>query len=266
MTQSDHGRHRGGRRSNSTQRRMAVALLVVAVVGSAAATAWAVTENARSNPSAGNSEPTVAAAGDNKATADPEKAKETPGAAVPRVATTTAPTPPAELVACEEAVAGADQAVQASESGVTHWGEHVQARTDLLAGAITLEDTSAIFKRTRLAGPEDLTAFDEANEEYLAVESGCAELDPDQVSTEWQEAAQACVDRQPVMAEAVDAAAAAIDDWRSHQANMRQHASGDMSATMAQQEWIEAWTNAPPNLDAYQDAIEQLSEAPACDL
>lgn len=267
MTQSDQGRHRGGRRSNSTQRRMAVALLVVAVVGSAAATAWAVTENARNNSAAAsNSEPTVAAAADNKATGKPKETKEAPGDTAPRAATTTAPTAPAELVACETVVASADQAIRAAESGVTHWGEHIQARTELIAGEITLDDTNAIFKRTRLAGPEDLEVFDAANEAYEEVGETCDDLDPAQVSDEWQETAQACVDREPVAAGTVDAAAAVIDDWRSHQANMRRHASGDMTSTMAQQEWIEAWTNAPPQLDAYDDAMEQLSDAPACAL
>ena len=36
-----------------------------------------------------------------------------------------------------------------------HWREHVQARTDLLAGKNTEATTKAIWKRTRLAGPDD---------------------------------------------------------------------------------------------------------------
>lgn len=273
MTQSDHGRHRGAPRPNSTQRRLAVALLVVAVIGSAAATAWAVTATTRdgSGSRAGVHVTRSARVPDTKTgtpngTGRPtpeETPEETP---VDAVNTATAETPPPELATCEATVASADAAVEAAERGVTHWSEHVQARTDLLAGKIALDQTNAIFKRTRLAGPKDLEIFDAANKKYEAERSGCKDLDPNAVPHTWRDTATACVERRTVAARGVDAAAAAIDDWRSHQANMRAHRDGEMTSAMAQQQWIAAWKAAPPNINAYADAIKQLADAPTCAL
>ncbi|MEV0289610.1 hypothetical protein AB0H36_36255 [Kribbella sp. NPDC050820] len=137
-----------------------------------------------------------------------------------------------------------------------HWREHVQARTDLMAGKNTEETTKAIWKRTRLAGPADVAQLATVTATYDKVVRGCEGL----TSPE----AVACAQRLTTLQAAAASGRAAAGDWAAHLEMMRAHADGDFGAEHAQEMWVTAWENAARNLNAFARADAALASAPAC--
>ncbi|MGW1346740.1 hypothetical protein ACWCOV_37200 [Kribbella sp. NPDC002412] len=159
-------------------------------------------------------------------------------------------------VLCAAQVAAAEEVVRSARIAAGHWKEHVQARTDLLAGKNTEATTKEIWKRTRLAGPADLTQLDRAKAGYDKVVRGCDGLTSPEAS--------ACRQRLTALEVAAASGRAAGADWDAHLAMMRAHAAGDFGAEHAQDLWVTAWESAARNLNAFARADAALAKAPAC--
>ncbi|MFI7065205.1 hypothetical protein ACIBL3_29720 [Kribbella sp. NPDC050124] len=158
--------------------------------------------------------------------------------------------------ACVAQIAAAEQVVKAARIAAGHWREHVQARTDLMTGKNTEATTKAIWKRTRLAGPADVSQLATATSAYAKVVRGCEGLtSPD---------AAACRERLTALEVAAASGRAASGDWAAHLAMMRAHAAGDFGAEHAQEMWVSAWENAAKNLNAFARSDAALANAPAC--
>lgn len=165
------------------------------------------------------------------------------------------------LSACARELAAADVVIAAARTGIGHWAEHVQARTDLLAGAKPKAEVSAIWKRTRQAGPADLQRYDAAVAALSGFSGACPAVS---AAASQPEVAAACKRRAQVMAGTLAAARSAMGDWRSHQAAMAAHNAGDFDAAHAQTLWVAAWTTAPTNLNAFRAANARLAATPPC--
>jgi hypothetical protein len=157
---------------------------------------------------------------------------------------------------CAAQIVAAEEVVKSARIAAGHWQEHVQARTDLLAGKNTEATTKAIWKRTRLAGPDDAARLAKATADYDQVVGGCAGL----TSAE----ASACKQRLTALEVAAANGRAAAGDWAAHLAMMKAHAAGDFGAEHAQDLWVSAWENAARNLNAFARADAALANAPAC--
>jgi len=162
------------------------------------------------------------------------------------------------LAACSQKVAAARQVVDVARTGVSHWHTHVQARTDMLDGRISVERMDALWKRTRLAGPADQQRFKSVLEQYDAapacqVPGGSTSQKASDCATDWKAAHGA-----------VTASRRAMGDWQSHLSHMAAFAAGQMTAAQAQQMWVESWRTAPTNIDAFDRAERTLASAPAC--
>jgi hypothetical protein len=166
-----------------------------------------------------------------------------------------------QLRACAAQLSAADRVAAAAAPGVVDWHNHVQARTDMLAGRISPERMRAIWARTRRAGPGDQARFHAATKGFHST-ADCDRL------ANGSDAAKStvtdCRKRARLADRAVAAAAAAMRDWRSHLANMAAYAHGHMTSGMAQHMWVSAWRNAPPHISAYHHARAALAAAPAC--
>lgn len=167
--------------------------------------------------------------------------------------------------ACADRLAAGTAYVEIAGVGIGHWGEHVQARTDMLNGTVGQEDMRAIWKRTRLAGPDDVAQATAALDAYDAL-PGCSDLasiegTPANVT---QQAAE-CLERETAITTAVAASTAGLQDWANHLNAMAAHADGEMTASAAQDLWVAAWEAAPVNIAAYDDARALLASAPACE-
>lgn len=164
---------------------------------------------------------------------------------------------------CAATVKRADMVVAAASQGVKDWNIHVQSRTDMLEGRMSVSTMDAMWKRTRLAGPADQKRFHAALESYQPT-SACTKLG--NLPKVDKTSASHCATRYAAASEAVDAAKAAMADWKSHLDNMAAFAAGKMTPTEAQTRWVEAWRNAPPHIDDYERARRALDKAPACTL
>lgn len=166
---------------------------------------------------------------------------------------------------CAGRLAAGDAYVATAGVGIGHWAEHVQARTDMLNGTVGEEEMRAIWKRTRLSGPDDVAQATAALGAYDAL-PGCDDLasvegTPDNVAQQ----AEACLEREAAMTTAVAASTAGLQDWANHLNAMASHADGEMTASAAQDLWVAAWEAAPVNIGAYDDARALLAAAPACE-
>ncbi|WP_157987947.1 hypothetical protein [Jiangella endophytica] len=169
------------------------------------------------------------------------------------------------ISACAGRLAAGDAYVESAGVGIGHWGEHVQARTDLLNGAVGQEEMRAIWKRTRLSGPDDVAQATAALDAYDAL-PGCADLaSVEGTPANVAEQAAACLERETAMTTAVAASTAGLQDWANHLNAMASHADGEMTAAAAQDLWVASWEAAPVNIAAYDDARALLVAAPACE-
>jgi hypothetical protein len=164
------------------------------------------------------------------------------------------------LRACAASITEEERAVDAASQGVTNWRDHVQARTDMLDGRIPVAKMDAVWARTRAAGPADQERFKKALP--ASDQTACGGLED--ASGSDQKVADRCVQRSRAATRALESAEAAMQDWEDHLANMAMFADKEMSATMAQEKWVQSWRNAPKNISAYNEARAALAEAPAC--
>jgi len=190
----------------------------------------------------------------------PSASEQSPSSA-PTKDTDTGVQPAKQLRACESGVQMTERAVDAAASGVGTWNSHVQARTDMLEGRISVEKMDAIWASTKAAGPGDVEKFEKAMR-AAPEPSKCAGLE-DASGAEGTVVAR-CVQRSRAATAALDSAEAAMKDWDAHLSNMRMYADDEMSGAMAQDEWVKAWRNAPKNINAYRDATAALAKAPTC--
>lgn len=161
------------------------------------------------------------------------------------------------LSSCRDRVRAADQVVEAATVGVRHWAEHVQAQTDANAGKISLAKMEAIFKRTRLDGPDDVNAYHSAQDKAGSRSGSCHA--PDGASATVRDGMRTCSARSKAQQPVLQAADKAMDDWTSHLAAMRRSRMGHVHD--AQGVWIRAWRAAPPHLSAFTEAQRRFDAA-----
>jgi hypothetical protein len=160
---------------------------------------------------------------------------------------------------CRAKVDAAEQVMKEAKIGVGHWAEHVQAQTDNFAGKISLDKMHAIFKRTRLDGPDDVKRYADAMKSYDKLSGSCGAVAG--ASAKLTSQLASCADRLRAQKPVLSAAANAMDDWKSHLAAMRRSAMGHVHD--AQGVWIATWKAAPPHIKAYNKARKGF-DAPAC--
>jgi hypothetical protein len=165
----------------------------------------------------------------------------------------------AALEECRASVQAADDVLEAARVGIGHWSEHVQAQTDANKGKISLAKMAAIFKRTRLDGPNDVRAYDEARDKAKDRSGSCEPPDgsPAAVEDTMGDCRKRSEAQQPVLAAAADG----MGDWKSHLAAMRRSRMGHVHD--AQGVWIRAWRAAPPHIKAF-DRADDRFDAPTC--
>jgi len=225
----------------------------LAVAGLVAGAAVAVSRMEGSDQ-AGNTAPaTSAPATATRATEHPHPSPDSIQQPIP---TPARKTPATAAQACAAEVTTAEAVVNATRIGAGHWREHVRARTDLLAGKLSQAATKAIWKRTRLAGPADLTRLAAATAAHQPTRGACAKIAG--------AAGTACRHRMTVLDAAATAGRAAVHDWQAHLQMMAAHKIGDMTDARAQDMWVTQWRAAPKNLNAFARAYAVLTRTGVC--
>ena len=183
----------------------------------------------------------------------PPKAESSPASSVTAAAAT-------ELLAgCRERVRAGDEVVRQAKVGIGHWADHVQAQTDAFAGKLSPKGMKARFKRTRLAGPADVSRYRAAVNVRSGARGACTV--PDAAPGGIKAALTDCSKRAEVQAPVLAAAAAGMADWESHLADMRRSKAGHVKHP--QNVWLRTWRAAPPNIEAWKKALADM-DAPRC--
>lgn len=113
---------------------------------------------------------------------------------------------------------------------VDDWAAHVQANADLLSGKNTEAETKAIWGTTRERGPARADSYEDARKAYEAACGG------------------------PKECPALEAADAAVADWRTHLKAMADRRAGNLDPTHAQHMWQKAYEKAPDNIAKFREA------------
>ena len=247
------------RRATPHQKGRGKAVLITAGAAVIAIAGVAIAAQLSSDGGSGTSQPPASSAPDTGLAAGAQTPTQTPTqtpAQTPTATPTTARAAADPAAACAAEITATDEVVKSARIAAGHWREHVQARTDLLAGKNTEAITKAIWKRTRLAGPADQARLDAATAAQQKAAGGCRRLTT--------AAAPACKKHLAALTAAAATGRAASGDWAAHLAMMKAHAAGDFGAEHAQHLWVAAWQNAPKNLNAFAQAETVLRKAPTC--
>ncbi|MFL6025592.1 MAG: protein kinase domain-containing protein [Friedmanniella sp.] len=165
----------------------------------------------------------------------------------------------AVLAGCRTQVRASDAVVRQAAVGIGHWAAHVQAQTDANAGRIPAAELQGRFKRTRLAGPADVSRYQRALAAHAAARGTCRL--PPGAPADVRAAVRACSARARAQTPVLAAASAGMADWEHHLADMQRSRSGHVHN--AQTVWIRTWRAAPPHIRAWQQALARL-RAPHC--
>jgi hypothetical protein len=253
-TQTPPASHRGPRRPRRSNRLVVGIAIVAVLIAGGTAAAIAALHGGRAGATTSLDAPKPQEAGATTPVATPSPTSTSP---------TPTPTPSdssgAAVAACRTTVAAAEAAVAAARTGASDWAIHTQAQTELLANKITLAETNARFKKTRLLGPADQLAFARALTAYQRVAGGCKGL-----PTSSQPDAVTCATKAAALQATVVAGQAVMKDWAAHLNTMALHADHKMSGTQAQAAWIAAWKAAPTNLNAFRAADSASTHTPSC--
>ena len=166
------------------------------------------------------------------------------------------------LKSCRERVQAADQVIEAAETGVGNWSDHVEAQTKANRDKITVTMLDKVFDETRKAGPEDQRRYDKAREAYRSADASC---EPVPTATKAQAAdLSSCRDRAEAQAPVLRAARPAMADWKRHLDQM-EHSRMNPSPN-DQEEWLKAWRAAPTNINAFDKAMKKFEDedTPRC--
>jgi hypothetical protein len=165
------------------------------------------------------------------------------------------------LRSCRTRVKAGDAVLEAADTGVGNWSEHVEAQTKANRDKITITMLDKVFDKTRDAGPEDQKRYSKRRENYREAEGSCKPVTP--APKDVATALANCQKRVKAQNRVMRAAEPAMDDWKTHLEQMKH--SEKHPGLDAQKAWIKAWRAAPPNINAFNKAMRGFEDAaPRC--
>lgn len=254
MTETRAGRHRPARNGRKLWPIVAAVVLCVAAGG----TAWGLTRDGHSR---GATSPT-SSTGSHRTTGSPSASASSP-TTPPSNSPTADPSAVQALTACRSTLATGTAMVAAADQNYADWSGHVYAQVDYDQGKITFAQGEAIWKRTKLAGPADLKAYDTAKTAWdQADQKACDQLQAGDGAT--QSTVSACTQRAAAMTKVINLSGPVYAGWKGHQIQMThtQEKSSDPNAYF--NEWFGRVKNAQPALAAYKSAHDAYDKTAAC--
>lgn len=166
----------------------------------------------------------------------------------------------AALTSCRAQIRSEEKIIDAARTGIGHWSAHVQSQTDRFDGRISESQMSAIWDRTKSAGPADVRRYSKLADQHPEHEEACQAVK--EAPKDIARSLSTCQQRQEAIKPLLSASDKAMADWEHHLADMRRSASGH--AHHAEQVWLDTWRKASKNIVAVQAADKKLADAPSC--
>lgn len=154
--------------------------------------------------------------------------------------------------ACIDEVKAAEKAVSAAQKGIANLKTHTKAHADWVAGKITEDEKKNLYVKTKLAGPDDVTRWEDALDTYEDASGGCDGVDND------------CATRMTSLRTTIKEARMGMRHWDEHLTNMAAFADGDFDSTEAQRRWDKTIADMPDMTSAFDRSVRTLDQAPAC--
>jgi hypothetical protein len=164
------------------------------------------------------------------------------------------------LRSCNTRVKAGDAVIGAADTGVGHWSEHVEAQTKANRDKITITMLDKVFDKTRDAGPEDQKRYSKARDEHREAKGSCKPVAG--APKDLAAALKHCQERAKAQERVMRAAEPAMADWKDHLEQMKH--SEEHPSPGDQEAWLKAWRAAPPNINAFDEAMKDFKDAPRC--
>jgi hypothetical protein len=153
-----------------------------------------------------------------------------------------------------------EKPLQAAAVSLAQWQVHVDAMNQLVAGEITFAQATAFWEQTRIQAVDNVTAFTEADGDYVASDPSCpTPVLPDGIAVD-TEALAACEDGIEARDETLDAARVSIRTWHHHVIDMDLLRAGELSPELALELWRRYWRQGADELAAYREQLGQAEQ------
>jgi hypothetical protein len=163
---------------------------------------------------------------------------------------------------CASAATALGGPLRAAGPAMDQWAVHIGAMNKLVVGAITLQQATAFWDRTRVGAAQRINQFRHAMQ--LMRKDGLDCPSPGLLSRTAAADLRSCVRRVDADLRTMKAARTAINTWQMHVADMERLRAGTLSPAAASQMWLRMWQRGQHQLDAYRTAARTARQAGTC--
>lgn len=163
--------------------------------------------------------------------------------------------------ACVAEVAAQDRLAKAVAGSAKHWRTHVDAQLRLDEGVQDGAATQAQWASSKLEGPGDVKAYDEAMEAVNETSGDCYQAAQGEDSED-SSATDDCLTRLDGLKRVTRAGGAVHGEWSAHLRMMKNKAHTE--GALYHDRWLGMVERAEPTLKTYDSAVEEIEQAPAC--
>ncbi len=141
------------------------------------------------------------------------------------------------------------EALDAARRSMNQWEVHIEAMNKLVVGAITLDQATAFWDRTRVGAQRRLATFRSAYRDVDDLTVRCPP--PRRAATS---PAHACQQATAARTDVLQLADVALRTWRRHVHHMEMLRHGHITPAAATSEWLRSWREGNDQVRAYRAA------------
>lgn len=165
---------------------------------------------------------------------------------------------------CIDAVTATRLPLRRAASSIDQWEVHVGAMNQLVTGAITLQQATAFWNRTRVGARQRVDRFERAWTRLQRQGLDCPS--PGMLPSGSPPQLRSCSREVAADLRVLHAANTAIATWRRHVEAMNMLRMGKMSPSTATQLWLTMWHRGQQEIRTYRAAAGAANSLPGCPL
>jgi hypothetical protein len=163
---------------------------------------------------------------------------------------------------CAVAADAMQRPLHRAAASMEQWQVHVGAMNKLVTGAISFQQATAFWNRTRVGAYHRIAAFERASAALRRRGLDCPA--PAMVAAGAPRSLRACAHEVAADVQVLHLARVAIDTWRRHVHDMDMLRMGTLSPSDASRMWLSMWRRGQHQIDAYAEAVREARSLPGC--
>ena len=167
-----------------------------------------------------------------------------------------------QLQGCLDTATAMQVPLRRASASVTQWEARVRTMNKLVAGTITSQQATAVFKRTQVRTDQQLADFHRAWVQLKSHHARC--LSPAQLPSGTSAQQLSCARQVADQKRALQDARVAIDTWRRQVQVMNKLRQGNLSPSTANQMWLRTRHRSQQEIRAYRVAARAARSTPGC--